>query len=315
MSAPSIFVAIQTTGQAFVAFTQRKSMPLPLALLPKPHASVPLLAMLALVAVGACGGAKNGSSPIDAATDHAKGTGGTTLGSGGASAAGGGAAASGGSVGSGGVAGGTGGSAAGSGGSASGGTGTGGRVGSGGLAGGSGGTGVAGSGGAGGAAGSAGRGGAGGSAGAGGRNGAGGSAGAAGRGGAGGSEEPGVTYCGYSYFGNLDHAYIQKRDTTRAMCFLVQLSAPGTVSVPDLSLPQGWGGQRAQAGAFVNGQCSLSVFDRSITGTIAWIPPAQSIPLAADIDIVLTFPASDAGVPITERVQARGLSMRGTCPP
>jgi hypothetical protein len=126
----------------------------------------------------------------------------------------------------------------------------------------------------------------------------------------------GVSYCGAFYSGGLDHATIQQRDTVRSLCITLALGSPVAIPGPGLTLPPTWGLAFGSVATLSSTGCGLPATQASaLTGSVSWVPPTTNPPLAADVDIVMTFPPGDAGLPAPEHLRVQGVDMRAGCPP
>jgi hypothetical protein len=217
----------------------------------------------------------------------------------------------------GGAMGGTGGAAAGAGGAGVGGAGVGGAAGSIGGAGSGGRGGAAGNAGAAGAAGTgaAGRGGGGGGgAGGGGTAGTGGAGGIAGGGGSGGTTPtPGYTGCSHEGGVYLIKLTKQASAGTSGKCFDLVLWSSTQAGSTGVTLPAGWSVMSAAGRPCTGGGPSSAA--TTVTGTVTWgMEPGFSLPAVVNVNVTLGFAANDAGVPMTEAMNAQFVDVRAACP-
>jgi hypothetical protein len=124
-------------------------------------------------------------------------------------------------------------------------------------------------------------------------------------------------YSGCAYIGGIDRALVGKFDTQTGRCVAILLTSPGrgvdagvglTVSdfwsVDSIMLwpvtTEGCGQLTRPAGALLA---------TAATGTVTVDRSQQTI----DVDGTLTFPATDAGPPVTVEMKAKGVSLRSSC--
>ena len=168
---------------------------------------------------------------------------------------------------------------------------------------------AAGASGAGGAAGSGGASGAGGAAGSGGASGAGGAAGSGSGGASGDAGQP--TYCAGRYIGGINRLYVRKTPGGPT-CFELSLSQGTGTQPAGLTLPQGYGLERATALPCAGGAPVATA--TAVTGVVESLgPSAGGFPESfLNVDVTLTF-AADASVPQSETMRAENLPISGSC--
>jgi hypothetical protein len=174
-----------------------------------------------------------------------------------------------------------------------------------------------GGGGSGGGGGGAGGGGGGGTGGGGAAGADGGGAGSSGDGGdaSGGGDASSAAYSGCRFGGGIDRIVVVKRDPARGFCFKV-VFATSNQPHPGLTLPSGWSVESAGASP-LSATCDVnrnppSFPAGSVTGSADWSGPT-SPPDSANVDVVLTFPAGDAGLPATEPLTAQSVDTSTLC--
>jgi hypothetical protein len=109
-----------------------------------------------------------------------------------------------------------------------------------------------------------------------------------------------------------DTATVEKRDSTRNLCFRIGFNNFQNTQVAGLTLPPNWGNPRAVL--FANGTCDTASTGTPATGmmgSIAWASPdgGGGFPQAANVDVVLTFPSGTS--PVSETVRADNVPMGG----
>ena len=152
-------------------------------------------------------------------------------------------------------------------------------------------------------------GGAGGAAGRGGSSGAGGAAGSGSGGASGDAGQP--TYCAGRYIGGINRLYVRK-NPGGATCYLLSLSQGTGTQPAGLTLPQGYGLERATALPCAGG--AMLATATAVTGVVEALgPPAGGFPESfLNVDVTLTF-AADAGVAQSETMRAQNIPFSGDC--
>ena len=161
----------------------------------------------------------------------------------------------------------------------------------------------------GGAGGRGGASGAGGAAGSGGASGAGGAAGSGSGGASGDAGQP--TYCAGRYIGGINRLYVRKTPGGPT-CFELSLSQGTGTQPAGLTLPQGYGLERATALPCAGGAPVATA--TAVTGVVESLgPSAGGFPESfLNVDVTLTF-AADASVPQSETMRAQNLPISGSC--
>ena len=152
-------------------------------------------------------------------------------------------------------------------------------------------------------------------------NGSGGAGGTGASSGSGGAAGAGAaaSYSGCTFIGAIDRVVVAKLDATRGLCFsLVLMNAgSGQAPTPGLALPEGWRLERATAGP--GSDCPArfgAVAASAVTGNVRWADTGSvfpGYPNHVDLDVLLSFPADDAGAGGSERLNAANVDVQGGC--
>jgi hypothetical protein len=128
-----------------------------------------------------------------------------------------------------------------------------------------------------------------------------------------GGASDGVRYGGCMSIGAYDRVVIGKNDPDRHLCFTVVLVNPG-VAPAGLTLPPRLGFEGASAGP-ATASCGAGVgagtTTLQMTGTVE--RPDAGLGTRLNVDVTLSFPANDAGIPATERLTVRDLDVSSSC--
>jgi hypothetical protein len=127
-----------------------------------------------------------------------------------------------------------------------------------------------------------------------------------------------VSYVGCRYIGGLDRAVVAKRDTARNLCFNLALVQSTSMQPPaGLSLPPYYVVQSATVGpaSACPTMGALPTPATQVVGSVALVSQGVDPSGAADVDVTMTFGSNDAGVPPSEQLSARGVSILQSCIP
>jgi hypothetical protein len=123
-----------------------------------------------------------------------------------------------------------------------------------------------------------------------------------------------ATYLGCGYIGGYDRLSLAKVDTARDLCVYVRFKAPGAFESPGLTLwNPSWGAEALGAGpaAACTTHSLFTVTTGSVMGTVTGATTTSEVPTKVSFDLVLTFPAGDAGAGFSERMTATDLAVPG----
>jgi hypothetical protein len=126
-----------------------------------------------------------------------------------------------------------------------------------------------------------------------------------------------VSYLGCFFGGGIDRIVVAKRDLARDLCFNVVLDSPGQPPPAGLTLPPGFGLERAGSGPAIlcPSRGAVAVAAASVNGAISVAGGDGSvIPTYVNVAVTLTFAANDAGAPATESLSAQAVGVLPACP-